>query len=282
MQTTDYAIRAMTGAEVEEAVGWAAAEGWNPGDQDASCFSSVDPEGFIGGFLGDRMIASISVVNYDTAYAFLGFYIVHPDFRGQGYGYALWQAGMGHAGSRTVGLDGVVAEQENYTRSGFEYAYRNIRFGGVPKALAVPEAAFLKPLTAVSDELLAYDRTLFPAPRDRFLDAWISAPGHAGFTATREGVLAGYALVRPCRSGAKIGPLFADDAAVARQLAAAAIDAAGGGEIFLDVPEPTADAVALARELGLEPVFETARMYRGPAPDIDLGRVYGVTSFELG
>lgn len=272
----------MTGAEIEEAVGWAAAEGWNPGDRDASCFSSVDPEGFIGGFLGDRMIASISVVNYDTAFAFLGFYIVHPDFRGQGYGYALWQAGMGHAGSRTVGLDGVVAEQENYKRSGFEYAYRNIRFGGVPKALAVPEAAFLKPLTAVSDEFLAYDRTFFPAPRDRFLDAWISAPGHAGIAATREGVLAGYVLVRPCRSGAKIGPLFADDAAVARQLAVAAIDAAGGGEIFLDVPEPTADAVALARELGLEPVFETARMYRGPAPDIDLGRVYGVTSFELG
>ncbi|WP_323794567.1 GNAT family N-acetyltransferase [Nisaea sp.] len=278
----DYTIRTMTGAEVEEAVGWAAAEGWNPGASDAACFTSVDPEGFIGGFIDGRMIASISVVNYDAGFSFLGFYIVHPDFRGKGYGYTLWQAGMGHAGERTVGLDGVVAEQENYKRSGFDFAYRNIRFGGVPKALAVDDAAFLKPLTALSDELLAYDRKLFPAPRERFLDAWISALGHTGFAATREGVLVGYAVVRPCRAGAKIGPLFADDPAVARQLAKAAIDAAGDGEVFLDVPEPNGEAVALARALGLEPVFETARMYRGAAPGVDLERVYGVTTFELG
>jgi hypothetical protein len=29
-------------------------------------------------------------------------------------------------------------------------------------------------------------------------------------------------------------------------------------------------------------VFATARMYTGPAPAIDLDRVFGVTSFELG
>ncbi len=34
--------------------------------------------------------------------------------------------------------------------------------------------------------------------------------------------------------------------------------------------------------LGLSPVFETARMYTGPAPAIALDRIFGVTSFELG
>jgi hypothetical protein len=32
----------------------------------------------------------------------------------------------------------------------------------------------------------------------------------------------------------------------------------------------------------MKPVFETARMYTGPAPDLPLSRLYGVTSFELG
>jgi hypothetical protein len=32
----------------------------------------------------------------------------------------------------------------------------------------------------------------------------------------------------------------------------------------------------------MQPVFETARMYTGPDPDIDLQTVFGVTSFELG
>ena len=39
---------------------------------------------------------------------------------------------------------------------------------------------------------------------------------------------------------------------------------------------------ALARSLGWSASFETARMYRGPAPLVDLARLYGVASFELG
>jgi len=41
-------------------------------------------------------------------------------------------------------------------------------------------------------------------------------------------------------------------------------------------------ALALARRHGMQPVYETARMYTGPDPDIDLQTVFGVTSFELG
>ena len=29
-------------------------------------------------------------------------------------------------------------------------------------------------------------------------------------------------------------------------------------------------------------VFETARMYAGPAPACELSRLYGITTFELG
>jgi len=53
--------------------------------------------------------------------------------------------------------------------------------------------------------------------------------------------------------------------------------------VFLDVPLPNADAVALAERHGLRGVFETARMYAGGnAPACELQRVYGITSFELG
>lgn len=45
---------------------------------------------------------------------------------------------------------------------------------------------------------------------------------------------------------------------------------------------PNADALALARAEGLRSVFETARMYAGPAPACELQRLYGITSFELG
>lgn len=45
---------------------------------------------------------------------------------------------------------------------------------------------------------------------------------------------------------------------------------------------PNVKAVALAERHGLTPGFETARMYRGPAPDLPLDKTFGITTFELG
>ncbi len=53
-------------------------------------------------------------------------------------------------------------------------------------------------------------------------------------------------------------------------------------EFFLDVPRGNRDAVGLAEDLGLAPVFETARMYTGAIPPLRLARLFGVTTFELG
>ena len=37
-------IRPLTAAEIDQAVAWAAREGWNPGHADAACFAAQDPE----------------------------------------------------------------------------------------------------------------------------------------------------------------------------------------------------------------------------------------------
>ena len=275
--------------DIERAVDWAGREGWNPGTMDAACFATTDPQGFLGGWLGDRMIASISVVNYDAAFAFLGFYIVDPDFRGRGYGYKLWQQALLHAGPRMVGLDGVLAELENYQRSGFGLAYHNIRFGGVAPDTIAPLANGDVTITALdhaTPQLQRCDRQAFPAARPAFLNAWIGAETHHAVAAHRGEDLAGYAVIRPCQTGFKIGPLFATDRDVAQALLQTLLTKArvvpGKDQIFLDVPEPNKVAMALAQDFGLEPVFETARMYTGVPPDIALNRVFGISSFELG
>jgi len=48
------------------------------------------------------------------------------------------------------------------------------------------------------------------------------------------------------------------------------------------VPEANPAGVALAQRAGLREVFGCARMYRGPQPDVPVGRIFGVTSFEFG
>ena len=79
-------IRAMRPEEIALATDWAAAEGWNPGLADATCFATVDPLGFLIGELDGSPAATVSCVNYDDRFSFLGFYIVRPDLRGRGHG----------------------------------------------------------------------------------------------------------------------------------------------------------------------------------------------------
>jgi GNAT superfamily N-acetyltransferase len=278
----DLNVRAMRPDEIAIAVDWAAAEGWNPGLADAACFATVDADGFFIGELDGAPAAMVSCVNYDASFAFLGFYMVRADLRGRGYGLRLWKSAVAHAGDRVIGLDGVVAQQPNYKKSGFALAYANVRYGGILAAPGAPAAA----TTALTEVPLAVvaasDRTVFPAPRAAFLRAWIDAPGHVGRALLRDGRLAAWGVVRPCRTGHKVGPLVADDRAAAETVLAALLAAGGGGEIFLDVPSVNREAVALARGLGLTPVFETARMYTGAIPPLRLERVFGVTTFELG
>ena len=207
-----------------------------------------------------------------------------PEYRGQGYGYALWQNALEHSGVRVVGLDGVVDQQGNYRRSGFELAYRNIRFGGVPAGRPEASADFpLSPLSAPAPELEALDARVFPAPRRAFWQQWLGAEGHHSFAAYQDGALAGFGTLRPRGSGCKIGPLVAVSRPAAEAVLARLLqELPAGQEVFLDVPEPHSAAVDLARGLGLAPVFETARMYRGAAPQLETDLIFGVTSFELG
>jgi GNAT superfamily N-acetyltransferase len=284
MTIGSYACRPMRPAEAGLALDWAAAEGWNPGLQDAAAFTASDPEGFWLGTLDGEPAACISAIRYDSAFGFVGFYIVRPELRGSGLGLALWQAALARLGDRCVGLDGVLAQQDNYRKSGFTLAHRNIRFGSEsPVAPAEEVAVAIVPAADIPlDAVAAYDRTCFEAPRAAFLRPWLSLPGHVALAALRDGALAGYAVLRPCRNGSKIGPLFADDAAVARALFAAAMRRRPPGPLFLDVPETNRAGIALAEAAGMAPAFETARMYTRTPPATDLTKVFGVTSFELG
>ena len=285
---TDILIRPASDAEFSTAVEWAASEGWNPGVDDMSAFFAADPDGFLMGFVDGEPVSSISVVRYGDDFGFLGFYIVRPDYRGSGAGIAIWNAGMRHLDGRTVGLDGVVAQQDNYRKSGFVLAGRNIRHTGVPERAADPaiDCEIRAVRSSDIEAMTAYDRAHFPADRSAFVADWtlpLDGVRRESRVATRDGDIVGYGTIRSCRTGQKIGPLFADDPEIADALFAALVDTMpADAEVSLDTPEDNDAAVALAVRAGLAPVFETARMYRGVDPQLPVHRIFGVTTFELG
>lgn len=279
----DYTIRSMRRNELDLAVGWAAWEGWNPGRHDADCFFQADPTGFLIGHLSGVPVASLSAVKYGDSFGFLGFYIVTPEARGQGCGLEIWNAGMASLAGRNIGLDGVVDQQDNYKKSGFKLAGRNIRFeraggGDAPADCGLIDLASI-PFSVLDD----YDRPFFPDKRSAFLQAWVRQPESRALGIQHAGTLCGYGVIRRCQTGYKIGPLFADTAAMAEALFVGLKSTVGEDQrVVLDVPEINDAGIALAERHGMKPMFETARMYNHEIPDMPMQRIYGITSFELG
>lgn len=279
-------IQSLAAAELSLPLGWAGVEGWNPGVHDALAFDAADPGGFLVGKLPDgRPATVISAVRVGADFGFLGFYITAPEYRGLGYGSRIWKAALDRLDGRTVGLDGVVAQQANYAKSGFVPAHRNLRYGGWAPATPVParrDSGVTDARYVPFAELVAFDALHFGWPRREFLRAWIALPESQSRVVVRDGRVVGFGTIRRCQVGYKIGPLFAFDETIADTIFSELAGFAPGAPVFLDSPEPNAAAALLARRHGLEPMFETARMYRGPASVLPLGRIYGITSFELG
>jgi GNAT superfamily N-acetyltransferase len=282
---TDLQITRASLADWPTIQGWCADEGWNPGDHDGPCFLAQDPEGFFVGRIAGEPVSAVSVVNYGEHFSFLGLYLVKPEFRGRGHGLATWKAALPRAGARTVGLDGVVAQQDNYRKSGFEDAHRTIRFVGDLTSDGSGPAAAVPLAQAGLTEITDYDALCFPASRPVFLREWFAAPGHIGRALIVDDRLVGYGVLRPSHDGHRIGPLFADSRVYAEVILDALIAGTGkpsAARIVIDVPETNREALAMVGELGLEPTFEVARMYTGPVRDVDHGKVFGMTTLELG
>lgn len=279
-------IRRMSRPEFDTLIAWASKEGWNPGLYDADIFWNTDPDGFIAAEMNGELIGGGSIVSYQGKFGFMGFFIVRPEYRGQGLGSTLWLARRKELESRlnahcSIGMDGVFNMQPFYAKGGFSFSHRNIRFEGKGQTCQL-DASVIPLSTVPFHALLDYDNTHFPAERADFLKAWISQPESRALAVMNGNQISGYGVIRRCKNGFKIGPLFADNAQIALNLFNGLSDHAANQAIFLDAPEINEDAMQLVKSKNMTEIFGCARMYFGGTPCLPNEKTYGVTSFELG
>lgn len=267
-------------------VSWAREEGWNPGDYDYDVFWKTDPDGYYGFYLENELIAGGAVISYDGEFGFMGLFIVHPDFRGQGIGKKLWYLRRDLLISRlkdgaTIGMDGVVEMQPFYEKGGFNIAFRDERYECVGQKITNSNA--ISPVEKEDfEKLVDYDSKCFGYERKEFLKNWLVIPGSKSFKFSGKNKVNGYAVIREVNSGFKVGPIFADNDEVAEELYKACLNSAPGEFVYLDIPIINKGAVSLVKKYKAKYVFECARMYYGKEPKINVNKVYGITTFELG
>ncbi|MET3614997.1 GNAT superfamily N-acetyltransferase [Rhizobium aquaticum] len=273
-------IRNLTLEEVTQLAAWAGHEGWNPSPDDAGAFFAADPQGFIGCFVEGELASGISAVAYGETFGFIGLYITRPNFRGRGFGLKVWNAGISRLAGRTIGLDGVPAQQANYEKMGFRRRYSSTRWSGIIPGNETA-GGIRAAISQEFPEILSFDKLNFPEDRTAFLSSWL-APPRETFVAHEDGRITGYAVIRKCLEGHKVGPLFARDGLIAQNLLNACSRTAGAAPVHLDVPDEQVEFARHLKARGFQRGFETARMYLGAPPVNDMRGVFAVTTLELG
>jgi len=267
-------------------VKWAEDEGWNPGPNDAEIYWATDPDGYYGYFHNDELIAGGSIVSYNKQFGFMGFFIVKPEYRSLGIGRKLWYQRRDTLLSRlnddaSVGMDGVIAMQTFYKKGGFEIAFRDERHEKIGEEFIIDQN--ISPIIKDDfDSILEYDKQGFGFSRPQFLIPLLKQPDVKTFKYSNNGKLEGFAIIRKANKGYKICPLFADNSTIAEELYKACLNSVVGKPLYLDIPVINSDAVALTQKYNTTYVFECARMYYGKAPNIEIDKVFGITTFELG
>ncbi len=280
-----YEIDAMQAHEVAVLRVWAASEGWNPGLHDLQIVWDIAPESFVALRHGSDLVGGGSILNYSGQFGFMGLFIMREDHRSQGLGTTLWHWRRDTLLSRlspgaSIAMDGVVDMVPFYQRGGFEPAYQVFRYQGVAKGVTSQNIERVQQSDV--DDLLLYDQPVSRIPRANFLRRWIAQPGGFAVCHRTDGVFTGYGAARPCDTGFKVGPLFADTPEIARGIAQALMAEFEGQQVQVDVPEPNDAGLELVEAFGFKKVFGCTRLYLGAALPLPLQRIFSVTSLEFG
>jgi hypothetical protein len=92
----------------------------------------------------------------------------------------------------------------------------------------------------------------------------------------------GFGVTRACEQGHRFGPVIAMNGDVALRIVSTLMHRVEGQPVQIDIPEINEAGLAIASRFAMTESFGCARMYLGGIPNLEIGNIYGVTSFEFG
>lgn len=238
---------------------------------------------------GGRVIATAATLPYGARFGWISMVLVAASHQRRGLATKLLRRCIDDlvADGLVPVLDATPAGREVYLALGFQdcWDYHRLTRGAatVTAAAAAPAGITIRPLaTEHWPSLCAYDATAFGADRGFLLARLRGRLRPAELVAERDGRIAGFLLGRDGRTTSHLGPLVADDDAVAQALLTRALGAIGG-PIYLDF----ADAKAALRDWlaarGFSPQRKLTRMLHRRNQRFDnAARTFAVVGPEFG
>jgi GNAT superfamily N-acetyltransferase len=236
-----------------------------------------------------RIVATTATLPYGSRFAWISMVLVTSDYRRQGLATKLMQWAMRDlaAGDVVPVLDATPDGRAVYRRLGFEdsWGFQRLRRErrGVSAAVAPPAGITVRPLAQADwPALCAYDAAAFGAERGAVLAGLRGRLAGADLVAARGNGIAGFLLGRDGGLAAHIGPLIADDDAIARALVARALEAIEG-PLFIDLADSKAELRSFLDAHGFAAVRPFTRMLYGTSTRFDdAARTFAVVGPEFG
>ena len=237
-----------------------------------------------------RIVATTATLPYGGRFAWISMVLVAGEYRRRGLATRLMQQAMRDLAAANLLpiLDATPDGRAVYRRLGFEDSWgfqRLIRRQrqAATASLAAPAGVSVRPIT---DEdwpvLCAYDAAAFGADRSAVLAGLRGRLPAADLIAARADGIAGFQLGRDGGLAAHIGPLIAEDEAIARALVARALDAIEG-PLFIDLADSKIELRSFLDAHGFTAVRPFTRMLYGSSTRFDdAARTFAVVGPEFG
>jgi GNAT superfamily N-acetyltransferase len=212
---------------------------------------------------------TVAFLRYGRSFSWLSMMLVHPDARRAGIGTGLLDAALESlADEPCVRLDATPLGEPLYRRFGFCDEYQLVRATvALPSTRLGPPSECVRPMTdADLPAVFVRDRRVFDADRSALLASFYRrAPGMA-WIASQGGVLLGYCFGRPGYLYRQLGPLVAEEMAVAQQLLTRCLAGEVAGKLAVDIPRLAPEWIAWLESAGFRVERSFLRMFRGQTP----------------
>ncbi len=217
------------------------------------------------------LVASIVVLPYGDAFAWMSMVLVSPEHRRLGYASRMLRRALAYLRSRGLAavLDATPAGHEVYVQEGLRDTWGFQRYS-LPEARPVSGRQDVPGLTlrrvAGADwpQILALDLPAFGASRESLLRALAERLPEAALVAERGGKICGYLLGRDGREARQLGPLVADDPSAAQALLARALDLVPA-PLYMDIVDSHSSLRGWALMRGFSAQRPFTRMVHGAA-----------------
>jgi GNAT superfamily N-acetyltransferase len=242
----------------------ARANRWNQLPRDLEIFLRLSPDDCRVAVSKEKIVGSVTTIRYQQAFSWIGMLLVDPSCQRQGIGMQLLQEALHILRSEsTIKLDATPAGREVYLKMDFkdEFSLSRVQSTVRPGVLKTAKARPVREhdLRKIS----AFDQSIFGASRRPLLEWTHAGSPHLAFLAEEGAEVTGYCLGRKGFTFTQIGPVIANDLAIAEDLVSAALANCTGQPVILDIPHHHPQWQSWLTSIGFSEQRPFIRMYRG-------------------